>query len=1047
MTLKKTYWKGEEELLRDPSFVQSSKNEFSEGLPLDEVLNDTDLELSATRRDFLKIFGFSISAVALAACNKTPIRKAVPYLVKPDDVTPGVANYYSSTCGYTGLPIEVKVREGRPIKIDGNPRSNVFKGGLSAVGHAGILELYDNERIQKPLKAGKISTWSDVDKDISTILANIKARNGKVAIVSGSINSPSTLAAINEFKIANPNTLHLTYDPISYHGIISANKVSFGKAVVPSYHFENADVVVGIEADFLGTWLLADKYTIDYASRRKPGKTMSRHIQVESVMSLTGSNADVRYPMQASNHGILLISIYNAIAKLLNEKELPVAKQTDLAGGGVQRIAKDLVNAKGKSLIVSGSNNPKHQIMVNAINLMLGNYNNAININNPINQYSGDDELFDAFITNLNEGMYDGVIFYNSNPVYTHPKSKQIADALKKVKLSISTSISLDETSELCQFVTPDNHYLESWNDHQQTAASYSFTQPTISPVFDTRQTQVSLLVWAGVVGNYSENKFKDSGINGEQHSTSPFYNFIKKTWNITDALFNTYLHEGVLEKEAVAPSTPALSINTSETASQIESESTKNEGLEIILIEKIGMLAGEMANNPQIQELPDPISKATWHNYVAISKAMAVQNAIEDNDVLEIIVKGIKIELPALIQPGQSNGTASIHLGYGRKTSGRVAKSRGVNVSQFIDVSNGFQNYFIKNASFKNTGKQYEIARTQSHHIVEGRDIVRETTLEEYNKDNKAGNKYHKPPVVSLWKDHDYQKPGAPNHLWGLAIDMNKCTGCGTCVISCNLENNVPVVGEVEVRRRREMHWLRIDRYFTFNNVKEINYKDALPGVAMDADYQGAKINKEKGLQAMDNILGKDGGYEHYENVSVIHQPMMCQHCGSAPCETVCPVLATTHSTEGLNQMTYNRCIGTKYCGNNCPYKVRRFNWFRYNDNSAFDFNFSNDLGKMVINPDVTVRTRGVMEKCSFCVQRIQAAKLTAKRENRAIVDGDVKTACQIACPSEAIIFGDINDPKSKIAEFFKDERSYSVLEELNVKPSVRYLTKVRNA
>jgi len=1035
MTENKKYWKGEEDLVRDPEFIHSAKNEFSEGLPLEEVLSEDDFELSSNRRDFLKMFGFSVSAVALAACNRAPVRKAIPYLVKPNDVTPGVPNYYSSTCGYTGMPIEVKVREGRPIKVDGNTRCATFGGALSVAGQAGIFDLYDNQRLKKPLMKGVESSWAVVDKKITTLLGKINSANGRIALVSSSINSPSTLAAIADFKAKYPTTEHISYDPISYHGLIEGNKLSFGKEVVPSYHFDKADVIVSFGADFLGTWLSGEKFTQDYVKRRMPGDDMSKHIQFESDMSLTGSNADTRYPMQNKNQGLLLISLYNEIAKATGAKQFAVAGQADVAGQGVSKTAKALVAAQGKSIVVCGSNNPQHQVIVNAINLALGNYANTININNPINAFKGNDVTFNKFVADLSAGNIDGVLFYGANPVYNHPKGAQIKKALaSKVKLSVSSSITVDETSNACQFATPDHHYLESWCDYQPVGSTFTLGQPTISPVFDTRQMQESLLTWAGTIGVYAENTMKDKGIYGQEHATSPFYNYIKTKWAVSDKEFNQYLHDGFVIKDTPVATVPGFIASADAIASEIESAQSNATGIEISLIEKTGMLGGDLSNNPLVQELPDPISKVTWHNYIALSKMNAVRLDINDNDVVNITVGKTKMVLPAIIQPGQANGTASIHLGFGREVAGKVAKGRGENAFNLVQAGDQFNSYVVSGATIEKTGETYELARTQTHHHIEGRDIVRETTLTDYKKDKRAGNRYEKPELVSLWYDHDYRKAGAPNHLWGMAIDMNKCTGCAACIVSCSIENNVPVVGEVEVRRRREMHWLRIDRYFTFNNVKDVNYKDELDAVAsmVPENFEPKKLTREKALEAMDRELAKDenAGYEHFENVSVVHQPMMCQHCGSAPCETVCPVLATTHSTEGLNQMTYNRCIGTKYCGNNCPYKVRRFNWFRYNDNSQFDFHFSNDLGKMVINPDVTVRTRGVMEKCSFCVQRIQSAKLTAKREDRKLEDGDVKTACQKACPADAIVFGDLHDGESEVAKLFHDERGFAVLE-----------------
>lgn len=1052
MTNNKQYWKGEEDLVRDPSFIQASKNEFSEGLPLEEVLNESDFELSSNRRDFLKMFGFSVSAVALAACNKAPVRNAIPYLIKPDDVTPGVPNYYSSTCGITGMPIEVKTREGRPIKIDGNPRVKALKGGFSVAGQAAVYDLYDNERLKKPLRAGKESNWAAVDKDISKILNNLSTAGEKIALVSNTINSPSTLSAINDFKTKYESVEHIQYDPISYSGIIEANRMTFGQAVIPSYHFDKADVIVSFNADFLDTWLLGETFSVDYVSRRTPGDDMSKHIQFESALSLTGSNADVRYPMQTRNEGMLLVSLYNELAQLNGVNQLPVVGQADVAGQGVKKTAAILNKAKGKSLVVCGSNNPKNQGIVNAINSLLGNYTSTININNPIKRYAGSDAQIQSFAKDLAAGAYAGVIFYGSNPVFDTPYGDSIAKGLKnKIKLSISSCSNLDETGKLCQFVTPDNHFLESWNDYQPLGNLFTLGQPTISPVFDTRQMQVSLLTWAGNIGEYNTNTLADKGIYGEKQSSDPYYNYIKSKWAVDDKTFNTYLHDGYVQKEDIPATAPSFIANAVDMAASIEAESKQNkEGIELTFIEKTGIAGGKMANNPLVQELPDPISKVTWHNYIAMAKANAEKLGVKDNTVVNVTIGKDKFAIPAIIQPGQANGTASIHLGYGRKVAGKVGKGRGVN--GFASINGGeFTNYTVQGAKIEATSEEYKLARTQTHHHIEGRDIIRETTLDAYKKDKKAGNRYEKPQVVSLWYEHDYQKDGAPNHLWGMAIDMNKCTGCSACIVSCSVENNVPVVGEVEVRRRREMHWLRIDRYYTFNNVNNVDYEDAVSEVnlvATSADFEGDKITKEKALKAIDHVEAQstDPTYAHYENVSVVHQPMLCQHCGSAPCETVCPVLATTHSTEGLNQMTYNRCIGTKYCGNNCPYKVRRFNWFRYNDNAQFDFHFSNDLGKMVINPDVTVRTRGVMEKCSFCVQRIQSAKLSAKREGRKLEDGDVKTACQRACPADAIVFGDLHDKNSEVRQLFQNERAYSVLEELNVKPSIRYMTKVRN-
>jgi molybdopterin-containing oxidoreductase family iron-sulfur binding subunit len=517
--------------------------------------------------------------------------------------------------------------------------------------------------------------------------------------------------------------------------------------------------------------------------------------------------------------------------------------------------------------------------------------------------------------------------------------------------------------------------------------------------VFTTRQAQSSLLAWAG--------------------NTTDYYTYLKQNWIgsvvASESDFNQALHDGFIRKataEAKSYSNAAALAGVVNPA--YTSYNNAKGKTELKLYQKVAIGDGTHANNPWLQEMPDPISKVCWDNYLAIGKVTADKYKLKDGDVANVKVGNVTIEkLPVLVQPGQANDTVSLAVGYGH-SKGKVAAS-GKNVYSFANYSNGSFVYMSADVTIEKASGDYELAQTQTHHTIEGRNLIREANLAEYIKDPKAGNHFHT-HIVSLWEEHDYK-----GHKWGMAIDMNACTGCGACVVSCNAENNVPVVGRKEIIRGREMHWIRIDRYYSFK------------------DSKGEVTTKEK-------ELAKKGDDVNYENVRVTYQPMMCQHCGHAPCETVCPVLATVHSSEGLNQMAYNRCVGTRYCANNCPYKVRRFNWFKYRANDDFDFNMNNDLGRMVINPDVTVRSRGVMEKCSFCVQRIQAGKLKAKIENRIIKDGDIKTACQQSCPADALVFGDMNDKNSEISKLFKNERSYVLLEEYNVQPSVAYLTKVRN-
>lgn len=997
MENKNKYWKGLEELNNDPKFLQNKKNEFAEGIPLEEVLTEQDGELTSNRRDFLKYFGFGVSAVALAACNKAPVKNVIPYIVKPENITPGIPNFYATTTD-TGVSILVKTREGRPIKIEGNTESPLFKGGVGAVEHASLLGLYDNDRFKTAMVSGTETDWNSIDNKISADLA--KAKN--IRIVSGTVNSPSTKKAIAEFAAKYPGTTHVTFEAVSNSAIIQATQQSFGKAVMPGYRFDKAKVIVSFGADFLGSWISPVEYSKQWVINRKinPERPeMSRHIQFETNLSVTGACADVRFPIKPSAEGVLLVSLYNQIAKLAGAAALSGLPNMELPLNSVEITAKELWNAKGNSIVVSGSNSLEHQLLVNGINSLLGNIGTTVDLDNYSNMKWSNDAEFEAFVTEMNNGGVDAVIFYNTNPLYNYYNPKRFADGLKKVATTISTSRSADETSALCKYNTPDNHYLESWNDMEPKAGYFSFAQPTISAVFHTRQAQESLLKWAG--------------------NNTDYYTYIINNWKgtLSGESWNKALHDGFMaqpEKAAQSYSAAAIPASVVNTAYQVYSAS-KKEAIELKLyVKTIG--DGANANNPWLQELPDPISRVCWDNYAAIGNATAERLGLEDGNVIKVSSGSYTIEIPVLVQPGQANNTVSIAVGYGRTSGGKVAQNVGKNAFGFVSFNQGVMRYNEGDVKIeKVVGGEYELAQTQTHHTIEGRNLIRETSLAEYIKDPKSGNHYDA-HLITLWGKHD-----SKGHKWGMAIDLNACTGCGACVVSCNAENNVPVVGRKEILRSREMHWIRIDRYYSFKN------------------KEGKKTTKEK--EYNDPNTGTD-----FENVRVTFQPMLCQHCENAPCESVCPVLATVHSSEGLNHMAYNRCVGTRYCANNCPFKVRRFNWFKYRENDEFDFYMNNDLGRMVINPDVTVRSRGVMEKCSFCVQKIQAGKLQAKMENRTLTDGEIQTACSSSCPADAIVFGDMNDPNSEVSKLIRNKRSYTMLDEYNVKSSVNYMTQIRN-
>ncbi len=1004
----KRYWRGLEELTNEAEFVKYAHREFGDAPTTDEKGEAIIDGTNTNRRDFLKVLGFGVSAVTLAACE-APVKKTIPYLNKPEDVEPTIANWYASTFTDGGdyASVLVKTREGRPIKVEGNKSSSISKGALSARVQASVLSLYDNEKLKGAFVAGKATDWASIDKEVSAELAKIAARGGQIRIVSNTILSPSTKKVIGEFIAKYPTTKLVSYDPNSVSGLVQANG-----GVLPSFDFSKAKTIVSIGADFLGTWIAPAEFAGQWAKTRRVSsaeggnKEMSRHYQFETIMSNTGANADYRATYKPSQEGLVVAALYNAVAAKVGGASISAAS---VKIDHLDKAAADLVATKGASLVVSGSNDPAVQSVVVAINALLGSYGSTIDAGSPVNYRQGSDAEMNTFISEAKAGQIAAVIFYNANPVYNHPRGAELAEALPKIGLTISTNDRADETGSLCKYNTPDSHYLESWNDAEPKKGFFSFTQPTISTIFKTRQAQSSLLIWAGLNGDYAtyvENNW--TGILGG-----------KVAWSKA-------LHDGIYEAgSAISAATP--SVNVAEAAAAIaKNYKASSDKIELAVYEKVTMGTGSQANNPWLQECPEPVSKACWGNYATVSLATAKKLGLDqevelDTLEVEVVVNGKSVKLPFIVQPGQANDTVAIAIGYGRTKAGKSADGVGVNAYPLTSVVNGNIAYFnTGDVQVKATGETAKIARTQTHNTVMAREaVVQETVLSAYKKNVEAGR--FKPEIstaegkkstmdISIWNGHKYN-----NHAWGMVIDLNTCTGCSACVVSCNAENNIAVVGRQEVINRREMHWMRIDRYYS-----------------SDADVEDVK-----GLEYAS------------ENPEVVFQPMLCQHCNNAPCETVCPVLATTHSSEGLNQMTYNRCIGTRYCANNCPYKVRRFNWFRYYQTDEYDFHFNNDLGRMVINPDVTVRSRGVMEKCSMCVQRIQAGKLEAKKEKRRPKDGEIQVACAQSCPTNAITFGDMNDETSEISKLLAVEhkgRAFGVIEEINVKPNISYLVKIRN-
>ncbi|HEY8916118.1 MAG TPA: TAT-variant-translocated molybdopterin oxidoreductase, partial [Chitinophaga sp.] len=950
---QKKYWKGLEELHNTKAHQEIVKNEFGEELPFDE--SDSLLGATTPRRDFLKYLGFTTAAATIAASCEIPVKKAIPYVNKPEEITPGVPNYYASTYAVDGeyLPIVVKTREGRPIKIEGNTLSTVTNGATTARVQGAVLGLYDTARLRYPTINGTETTWAELDKQVTAALGALSGQ--PVVLLSSTILSPSTKKVIGEFLAKYPGSRHVTYDAVSYSGMLLANEAAYGKKTLPSYHFENAKVVVSLGADFLGTWLNPAEFSQAYGKTRKISQEkpeMSKHFHFESTMSLTGANADERFTHKPSETGAVALALLSALGGSVTAPAIADKRLAD----GIKKAAAALQASQGKALVVSGSNDVNVQLIVNAINNQIGANGTTIDWATTSNYRQGIDSDMVQLVTDLNAGSIGALLVFGVNPVYDYFDGKKFADGLKKAKLTVTFNDRKDETSELCKYAAPDHHFLESWGDAEGKTGYYSFTQPTIAPLFKTRAFEDTLLSWSGNTAtnwvSYLKNEWM-SKLGGQE------------AWDKT-------LQDGVIEPTtapALAGATFAGDIAYA--ASKINSAKKGGE-IELVLYEKVAIGNGKLANNPWLQEMPDPITRATWDNYACISNSRAKKYKEELGDdyeihagkqVLKITANGKTVELPLLIVPGIHPDVIAIAVGYGRNmNAGKAAGEVGKNAYPFVSYNGQTFDYFSPAVTIEDAGKKYDVGLTQTHNSYEGRPIIKETTLQEFiknpkavNEDREELNKYGKDfrADATLYPNHPY-----PGIKWGMSIDLNTCFGCGACTIACQAENNVSVVGKEQVIKAHEMHWIRIDRYFS-----------------------GDENNPE-----------------------VVFQPMLCQHCDNAPCENVCPVAATNHSSEGINQMAYNRCIGTRYCANNCPYKVRRFNWRDWNgadsfENNLYDVSDMNDnLTRMVLNPDVVVRSRGVMEKCSFCVQRLQDAKLAAKKAGRPVKDGEAKTACQQA-------------------------------------------------
>lgn len=1019
------YWQSFGELNNSEAYQKAAKDEFKEELPFEAEEGKSFLNAAAPRRDFLKYLGFSTAAAALAASCEIPVKKAIPFANKPEDIVPGVANYYATTYVQDGdvVSILAKVRDGRPIKVEGNDLSPVTKGGTSARVQASVLDLYDTARLRYPTIDGKEVTLEAIDKALAGAISGVGA--APIVILTSTINSPSTLAVINDFLAKYPGSRHVVYDAVSYSGMLLANEATYGKRAIPSYRFDNAKIIVSIGADFLGTWLSPIEFSKQYAKGKKINEknpAMSKHIHFETVASLTGSNADERYLHRPSETGAVAAALLSAVS---GQGVSGIADAKLKAG--IEEAAKALSAGKGTALVVCGSNDVNTQVIVNAINEAIGAGGTTIDWSSTLNYKAGIDADFAKLIEDMNAGAIGALLIHGANPVYSWFDAEKVKSGLKKTKVTVSFNPRQDETTLQCKYVIPDHHFLESWGDAEPKSGYFSLMQPTIHPLFKTRQWQDNLLKWSG--------------------TTTDYLAYVKNFWLTklgNEMAWDKALQDGVINP---AESTPlAGAYNSTAVAGAIAAVNGAKKGgaTELVLYQKVSVgVTG--ATNPWLQEMPDPVTRATWDNYLIISPAKAktllnidLANGGQSDDyevhpekqVVSITANGKTVNLPVLIIPGTHPETVGIAVGYGRTAEvGKTAAGVGQNAFPFASINNGTVSFQVSAVELKATGDTFKVALTQTHSsydTAQGKrtEVMKELTLAEFIKEPNEIIEEREQELKPFGGVENFEKQGTiypyyenPGIKWGMSVDLNSCTGCGACVVACNAENNVPVVGKSEVARFHDMHWMRIDRYYSGD----------------------------------------------LENPNVVFQPLMCQHCDNAPCENVCPVAATNHSSEGLNQMTYNRCIGTRYCANNCPYKVRRFNWADYTGADSFPNNqdqqivghlddvvhvMNDDLTRMVLNPDVTVRSRGVIEKCSFCVQRLQEGKLNAKKHSRPLEDADVKTACQQSCPTDAIVFGNANNMESGIAKERKanTQRTFYSIEQVHTLPNVNYLAKVRN-
>jgi MoCo/4Fe-4S cofactor protein with predicted Tat translocation signal len=986
-----TFWRTLSERAEDPAFAEFVYNEFPSQI---EAITDP-----VARRTFLKLMGASLALAGFSACTRQPAEKIVPYVRQPEEIIPGRPLFFATamTLGGVATGLLVESHEGRPTKIEGNPLHPGSLGAADVFAQAAVLGLYDPDRSQTLINLGEIRPWSAFLGALrATVTAQQPLKGAGIRILTESVASPTLAAQIRDILKAYPSATWHQWDPASRENARAASKLAFGQYVDPQYRFDQADIILALDADCLTCGPGSLRYARDFAARRRPedAARMNRLYALESMPTSTGARADHRLALKAS----LIEAAARRIADLAGSGGTGGAGRTGVAqdfspADGFSpaqakfftAVANDLRAHRGRSIVIAGDSQPAAvHALAHAMNQALGNVGATVIYTDPVEAEPIDQVgSLKALVADMNAGRVDLLLILGGNPVYTAPGDLKFADALNNVQLRAHLSLYDDETSALCHWQIPETHFLEAWSDARAYDGTASIVQPLIAPLYGGKSAHEVLAALTDQPERSSYDivrEFWTAHAPGAAGRPAPA--------NAPSAEFETswrrWLHDGVIPDTAFQPRT--VSVNVAAVNAAGNRAPADAQGLELIFRDDPSVLDGRFANNGWLQELPKPLTKLTWDNAVLVSPSMAAklktkgQPAFQGGEHGQIVSDVV----------GHPDDCATVHAGYGRTRAGHVGSGRGFNVNTLRTVD---AMMFGGGLEIVATGDTYSLACTQYHHLMEGRGQVRAVTRDEFVRDPASVNEgpgIEKPPPKTLTLYPDYKYEG---YKWGMAIDVNSCVGCNACVVGCQSENNIPIVGKDQVLRGREMHWLRVDTY-----------------------YRGTADNPE-----------------------TYFQPVPCMQCENAPCEVVCPVGATVHSHEGLNDMVYNRCVGTRYCSNNCPYKVRRFNFLLYQD-------WNTPALKLGRNPDVSVRSRGVMEKCTYCVQRINEKKIDAEKEDRQLHDGEIKTACQQTCPADAIVFGDLNDPNSRVSRLKAEVRNYSLLGELNTRPRTTYLAAVRN-